>query len=210
MRISRVATSIPTRSICPMRRRWRVPHRMDHERRGRALDSSSQARHLIAQNCCNFFYPVRNVLPGVSVLNFHSPRRRGVAETSIRGRRCLTTRQFSAARTRSMRGKPGSSCSPAVACSTISTIHSVWDMKMERIASRTVQAAEAAARLRILSDFLKDLPLVEMLPDTKTVKHADSIIAHIVVRKQVRPVSLGDGPTDSRTACGMRSSGSTS
>ncbi len=27
--------------------------------------------HLIAQNYCNFFYPVKDVIPGVSIINFH-------------------------------------------------------------------------------------------------------------------------------------------
>src|SRR5206468_11999922 len=34
-------------------------------------EASLPNHHLIAQNCCNFGYPMREVIVGVSVLNFH-------------------------------------------------------------------------------------------------------------------------------------------
>ncbi len=165
-------------------------------------NASSQQRHLIAQNCCNFFYPVRSVLPGVSVLNFHYAfadaaslnyglgRALSYDETGFLG---PEDEKYARQAWNFMLAGGG-------VFDNLDYSFSVGheDGKDTEPNGPGGGSVELRRRLRILSDFLKDLPLVEMAPDAKTVKHADGVITHMLSSsKGVHAVYLdGDGPTD--------------
>lgn len=66
-------------------------------------EASLPHRHLIAQDCCNFRYPMRQLIPGVSIVNFHYAYPEAVSVKPS-----LTTRRDSWVRmTRSTRARPG-------------------------------------------------------------------------------------------------------
>ena len=129
-------------------------------------NSSPQARHLIAQNCCNFFYPVRSVLPGVSVLNFHYAYADAASlnyglgkalsydETGFLGRE---DEKYARQAWNFMLAGGG-------LFDNLDYSFSVGheDGQDNEPNGPGGGSAELRRRLRILSDFLKDLPLVEM------------------------------------------------
>jgi|HubBroStandDraft_1064217.scaffolds.fasta_scaffold05283_6 hypothetical protein len=147
-------------------------------------ESALPNHHLIAQNYCNFRLPVRQLVDGVSVVNFHYAYPEAVLlnyglgkaisydETGFLGHDdALYRRQawnfmlsggsafdsldysFSAGRedgTDTQPNGPGGG-SPAL-----------------------------RRQLRILSEFLQRLPLVDLAPDTRTVKHAAGVYARVL------------------------------
>jgi hypothetical protein len=59
-------------------------------------------------------------------------------------------------------------------------------------------SAELRRRLRILSEFLQGLPLVDLAPDMSTVKHAGGVVTHMLSSSggEYAMYVDGDGPTE--------------
>ena len=139
-------------------------------------------KHMIAQGCCNFLYAMREALPGVSVVNFHYAYPEAVRlnyglgkalsydETGFLGQSDdVYTRQ---------------------AWNFMLAGGSVFDgldysFTVGHEDGTYVEAngpgggsPELRRRLKILSEFLQGLPLLEMRPEYDTVKHAGGVVTH--------------------------------
>jgi hypothetical protein len=139
-------------------------------------------KHMIAQDCCNFLYAMRGVLPGVSVVNFHYAYPEAVRlnygldkalsydETGFLGQSDdVYTRQawnFMLA---------GGSVFDGLDYS-FTVGHE--DGTFVEANGPGGGSPELRRRLKILSEFLQGLPLVEMRPDYEVVKHAGGVVAH--------------------------------
>lgn len=147
-------------------------------------DAALPTRHLIAQNCCNFVYAMRSVLPHVSVVNFHyaypeaATRNYGLDtalsydETGFLGRE---DEKYARQAWNFMLSGGGA------------FDHLDYSFSVGHEDGRDTEAngpgggsPELRRRLRILSEFLKGLPLVEMTPDLTTVKHAGGVAVHML------------------------------
>src|SRR5271169_6773570 len=136
-------------------------------------------KHLIAQDCCNVRYPVRQLIPGVSVVNFHDAYPEAVAlnyglgkalsydETGFLGRG-----DESYARQAWNFMMSGGSVFDSLDYSFTGAHEDGSDTEPNGPGG---VSPELRRRLRILSQFLRGLPLVEMAPDTGTVKHAEGV-----------------------------------
>jgi hypothetical protein len=165
-------------------------------------ESSLPNKHLIAQNYCNFRLPVRQLIPGVSIVNFHyaypeaAPLNYGLNkalsydETGFLGR------------------------------DDDSYVRQAWNFMLSggsvfngldysftpghEDGSDTAPNGPGGGspnlrrQLHILSQFLRQLPLVEMKPDMQTVAHADGVYARVLSSaRDVYAIYLdGDGPSD--------------
>jgi hypothetical protein len=157
-------------------------------------------RHLIAQNYSNFGFPVRAVAPGVSIINFHYAYPAaatlnyglGMAlscdETGFRGNADAFYRRQ--------------------AWSFLLAGGSVFDNLDYSFTAGHEDGSDTEAngpgggspqlrrQLRILSEFLRSLPLVDMAPDTIAVEHAAGVYAHVlsVPGQQYAMYFDGSGP----------------
>lgn len=147
-------------------------------------ESQMPHKHLIAQNCCNFVYPMRQVIPGVSVVNFHYAYPEAAVlnyglgkalsydETGFLGREDdKYTRQ----------AWNFMLCGGGVFDNldySFSVGHE--DGKDLEANGPGGGSPELRRRLRILSEFLRELPLVEMAPDFETVKRAGGVVTHLL------------------------------
>ena len=164
-------------------------------------ESNLANKHLIAQNCCNFVYPVRDVLPGVSIVNFHYAYAEAAAlnyglgkalsydETGFLGRE---DDKYTRQAWNFMLSGGGV------------FDHLDYSFSVGHEDGRDLEAngpgggsPELRKRLRILSEFLKGLPLVEMHPDFGVVKQAGGVVAHVLsTTKGDYAIYLdGNGPT---------------
>ena len=164
-------------------------------------ESKAAAKHLIAQNCCNFVYPVRDVLPGVSIVNFHYAYAEAAAlnyglgkalsydETGFLGRE---DDKYARQAWNFMLSGGGV------------FDHLDYSFSVGHEDGKDLEAngpgggsPELRKRLRILSEFLNGLPLVEMRPDFELVKHAGGVVVHALSSsKGEYAVYLdGNGPT---------------
>ena len=150
----------------------------------RSEEAGLPNKHLIAEDCCNFAYPVRDVIEGVSVVNFHYAYPEAATlnyglgkalsydETGFLGRGDdAYTRQawnFMLA---------GGSVFDGLDYSFTVGHEDGTDTAPNGPGGGSV---ELRKRLRILSEFLGTLPLVEMSPDAGTVRHAAGIRAHVL------------------------------
>jgi hypothetical protein len=166
-------------------------------------------RHLIAQNYCSFRFPVRQLVPGVSVVNFHYAYPEAVLlnyglgkaisydETGFLGRDdALYRRQawnFMLA---------GGSVFDGLDYS-----FSVGHEDGSDTEPNGPGGGSAALRrqVRILSEFMQKLPLEDLAPDTQTVKHAAGVYARALsspgraLSGQGRAYGMyfdGSGPSD--------------
>jgi hypothetical protein len=139
-------------------------------------------KHLIAEDCCNFRYPVKYVLPGVSVVNFHYAYPEAATlnyglgkaisydETGFLGQSDDTyARQawnFMLA---------GGSVFDSLDYSFTAGHEDGSDVEPNGPGGGS---PELRRRLKILSEFLQGLPLVEMRPDFEVVAHAGGAGTH--------------------------------
>jgi hypothetical protein len=139
-------------------------------------------KHMIAQDCCNFRYAMRDVLPGVSVVNFHyaypeaATRNYGLGkalsydETGFLG-------QNDDAYTRQawnfMLAGGG-------VFDSLDYSFTVGHEDGTGVETNGPGGGSPGLRrrLKILSEFLQGLPLVEMRPDFELVKHAGGVVTH--------------------------------
>jgi hypothetical protein len=159
-------------------------------------------RHLVAQDCCNFRYPVRQVLPGVSVVNFHYAypdaatlnyglgKALSYDETGFLGRS-----DESYARQAWNFMMSGGGVFDSLDYSFSVGHEDGTDAEANGPGGGSVGLRK---RLRILSEFMRALPLAEMAPDTQTVKHAAGVYVHVLssARGEYAMYVDGDGPAD--------------
>lgn len=139
-------------------------------------ESSLPNRHLIAQNYCNFGFPVRELAPEVAVVNFHYAYPTAVAsnyglkkllfydETGFLGNSDDAYRRQ--AWNFMLSGGSG--------FNNLDYSFSVGheDGSDSQPNGPGGGSAELRRQLRVLSQFLNSLPLADMAPDTATIKHA--------------------------------------
>ena len=165
-------------------------------------EASLPNQHLIAQDCCNFSYPVRQLLPEVSVVNFHYAYPEAALlnyglgkplsydETGFLGR--------------------GDEAYARQAWNFVLSGGSVFDNLDYSFTPGHEDGTdtepngpgggspELRRRLKILSEFLQGLPLVELAPDTATVKRAGGVYTHLLSSRKGKYAMYvdGQGPVD--------------
>jgi len=158
-------------------------------------------KHMIAQDCCNFRYSVREVLPGVSVVNFHYAYPEAATlnyglgkalsydETGFLG-------QSDDAYTRQAWNfmLAGGSVFDGLDYS-FTVGHE--DGSFLEANGPGGGSPELRRRLKILSEFLNGLPLVDLRPDFDLVKHAGGVVTHALSsgRGEYAMYLDGKGPT---------------
>lgn len=141
-------------------------------------------RHLIAQNYCNFGFPVRAVAPGVSIVNFHYAYPAAVTlnyglgvalscdETGFRGNADAVYRRqawnFMLA---------GGSVFDNLDYSFTAGHEDGSDTEVNGPGGGSPQLRR---ELRILSEFLHSLSLADLAPDATAVKHAAGAYARVL------------------------------
>ncbi len=158
-------------------------------------------KHLIAQNCCNFVYAMRQTIPGVSVVNFHYAYPEAAVlnyglgkalsydETGFLGRE---DEKYARQAWNFMLSGGG-------VFDNLDYSFSVGheDGKDLEANGPGGGSPELRRRLRILSGFLRELPLVEMAPDFDTVRHAGGVVTHMLSTPGDYAMYVdGDGPTE--------------
>jgi len=159
-------------------------------------------KHLIAQNYCNFYFPVRELAPGVSIVNFHYAYPAAVTlnyglgkalaydETGFIGRDDATYRRQ--AWNFMLSGG-----------STFDNLDYSFNVGHEDGSDGEPNGPGGGStafrtQLRVLVDFLAGLPLVDMTPDAHVVKRAGGAYARVLSK----PGSVyamyfdGTGPMD--------------
>jgi hypothetical protein len=160
-------------------------------------EASLPNKHLIAQDCCNFRYPVKSVIPGVSVVNFHYAYPEAATlnyglgkalsydETGFLGR---SDEAYARQAWNFMLS--GGSVFGSLDYSFSVGHEDGSDAEPNGPGGGSV---ELRRRLRILSEFLQGLPLVDMVPDTHTVKHAAGVYTHLLSSSQGKYAMYVDG-----------------
>ncbi len=164
-------------------------------------ESSRPSRHMIAQNFANFGLPVRDVVPGVSILNFHYAYPESVTlnyglnkaisydETGFLGNSDGVYRRQA---WNFMLAGGG----------TFDHLDYSFTLGHEDGTDTEPNGPGGGSpafrrQLRILKDFLAGLPLVDLAPDPHTVVHAAGSVPHALSsRNGVYAIYLdGDGPS---------------
>jgi hypothetical protein len=147
-------------------------------------ESSLPNKHLIAQNYCNFRLPIRQLIPGVSIVNFHYAYPEAVTLNYGLGKALSYDETGFLGR------------------DDESYIRQAWNFMLSggstfngldysfspghEDGSDTEPngpgggSPELRSRLNILHRFLDTLPLVDMVPDTQIVKHAQGVYARVL------------------------------
>ena len=165
-------------------------------------ESSLPNKHMIAQDCCNFRYAVKTVLPGVSVVNFHYAYPEAAIENYGLGK----------ALSYDETGFLGQSDHVYVrqAWNFMLAGGSVFDhldysfTVGHEDGSDTEPngpgggSPEFRRRLKILIEFMRGLPLLEMTPDFQTVQHAGGVVTHLMSSPKGEYAMYvdGSGPTE--------------
>jgi hypothetical protein len=165
-------------------------------------ESNLPNKHLIAQDCCNFVYAVRDVLPGVSIVNFHYAypaaatlndglgKALSYDETGFLGR---DDDKYARQAWNFMLSGGGV------------FDHLDYSFSVGHEDGKDLEAngpgggsPELRKRLRILSEFLHGLPLVEMHPDFTTVKHAGGVATRMLssAKGEYAMYVDGNGPAE--------------
>jgi hypothetical protein len=144
-------------------------------------ESTLPNRHLIAQNYCNFRFPVRRLVPGVSIVNFHYAFPDAV----------LLNYGLGKAISYDETGFLGRGDAPYLrqAWNFMLSGGSVFDSLDYSFSAGHEDGSDTEPngpgggspalrrQLRILSEFLQELPLEDLAPDARTVKHAAGVCA---------------------------------
>jgi hypothetical protein len=165
-------------------------------------ESKLPNQHLIAQNCCNFVYPMRQSMPGVSIINFHYAYPEAAVlnyglnkalsydETGFLGRE-----DYKYARQAWNFMLSGGGVFDNLDYSFSVGHEDGNDLEANGPGGGSPQLRR---RLRILSEFLRELPLLEMAPDFDTVQHAGGVRTHMLSSHTGEYAMYvdGDGPTE--------------
>ena len=165
-------------------------------------ESSLANKHLIAQDCCNFRYAVKDVLPGVSIVNFHYAYPEAASlnyglgkalsydETGFLGRDddAYTRQAWNFMLS-------GGGVFDHLDYSFSVGHEDGTDLEKNGPGGGS---PELRKRLRILSEFLRGLPLVEMSPDFLLVKHGGGVVTHTLSspRGEFATYVDGKGPAE--------------
>ncbi len=160
-------------------------------------ESKLPSKHLIAQNYCNFRYPVRDLVAGVGVVNFHYAYPEAATlnyglgkaiscdETGFLGRDDAAYRRE--------------------AWNFMLSGGSTFDMLDYSFSPGHEDGSDTAPngpgggspelrkQLRVLADFLRALPLEYMAPDASVVKHATGAYARVLADGQREYAMYFDG-----------------
>ena len=140
--------------------------------------------HLVAQNYCNFRFPVRQLVPGVSIVNFHYAYPEAV----------LLNYGLGKAISYDETGFLGHDDAPyrRQAWNFMMSGGSVFDSLDYSFSVGREDGTDTEPngpgggspalrrQLRILCEFLQKLPLVDLAPDVRTVKHAAGVFARVL------------------------------
>lgn len=151
-------------------------------------ESTLPNKHLIAQDCCNFVYPVKSVLPGVRVVNFHYAYADAAALNSGLGKALsydetgfLGRDDDNYARQAWNFMLSGGGIFDHLDYSFSVGHEDGTDLEPNGPGGGS---PDLRKRLRILSEFLNALPLAEMHPDFDMVKHAAGVVTHTLSSAQ--------------------------
>ena len=167
-----------------------------------SAEASLPNKHLIAQNYCNFRLPVRQLIPGVSIVNFHYAYAEAVSlnyglgkalsydETGFLGREDATY----------LRQAWNFLLAGGSAFDNLDYSFTVGHEDGTDTKPNGPGGGSPVLRrqLKILRDFLDSLPLGDMSPDTQTVKHASGVYPRVLSSSNgVYAVYLdGNGPAE--------------
>lgn len=159
-------------------------------------------KHLIAQNYCNFRYPVPQLIPGASIINFHYAYPEAVSlnyglgkaisydETGFLGRD--DERYLRQAWNFMLSGG-----------SVFDNLDYSFTPGKEDGSDTEPNgpgggSPELRRQLRVLVNFLKELPLEDLTPDAQTVVHAQGVYTHALSTAggEYAIYFDGNGPTD--------------
>jgi len=159
-------------------------------------------KHMIAQDCCNFRYAVRALLPGVSVVNFHYAYPEAATLNYGLGKALSydETGFLGQSDDAYMRQAwnfilAGGSVFDGLDYSFTVGHEDGTDVEAN---GPGVGSPELRRRLKILSEFLNGLPLVDLKPDFDLVKHAGGVVTHALSsgRRQYAMYLDGNGPVE--------------
>lgn len=158
-------------------------------------------KHLIAQNYCNYGAPVRELVPGVSIVNFHYAypgaalvnygldRAIAYDETGFLGRDDDAYR----------RQAWNFMLSGGSTFDNLDYSFNVGHEDGSDLEANGPGGGSPALRrqLRVLSEFLQQLPLLDMKPDASVVAHAEGVYARVLASpgREYAVYFDGDGPT---------------
>jgi len=165
-------------------------------------EASLPNKHLIAQNYCNFRLPVRQLIPGVSIVNFHYAYPEAVTlnyglnkalsydETGFLGRD-----DESYIRQAWNFMLSGGSTFNGLDYSFSPGHEDGYDTAPNGPGGGS---PELRRRLGILHQFLDSLPLIELEPDTQTVQHAQGVYTRVLATHSGDYAIYldGNGPTE--------------
>jgi hypothetical protein len=165
-------------------------------------EASLPNKHLVAQDCCNFRYPMKQVIAGVSVVNFHYAypeaallnyglgKALSYDETGFLGRA-----DESYARQAWNFLLSGGSVFDSLDYSFTMGQEDGTDIEANGPGGGSPGLRR---RLRILREFLDGLPLAEMAPDRGMVKHAGGVTTHALssAKGEYAMYIDGSGPAD--------------
>jgi hypothetical protein len=159
-------------------------------------------KHLISQDCCNFRHAVKDVLPGVSVVNFHyaypeaATLNYGLGKALSYDETGFLGRDDDAyARQAWNFMLSGGGVFDHLDYSFSVGHEDGTDLEKNGPGGGS---PDLRKRLRILSEFLRGLPLVEMSPDFSLVKHAAGVVTHTLssARGEYATYVDGKGPAE--------------
>ena len=165
-------------------------------------EASLPSKHMIAQDCCNFRYAMRGVVEGVSVVNFHYAYPEAASLNYGMGKALSYDETGFLGRSDDAYARQ--------AWNFMLAGGSVFDgldysFSVGHEDGSDVEAngpgggsPELRRRLKILSEFLAGLPLVEMRPDYAVVKHAGGVVPHALssAKGEYAIYLDGSGPTE--------------
>ena len=165
-------------------------------------EASLPNRHLIAQNYCNFLAPVRSLVPGVSIVNFHYAYPDAVLLNYGLGKAIAYDETGFLGRDDEVYRRQAWNFMLSGG-STFDNLDYSFTVGHEDGTDTTPNGPGGGSpalrqQLRVLSRFLQSFSLIDMKPDMRTVTHAGGAYAR-VLSNPGREYALyldGDGPID--------------
>jgi hypothetical protein len=145
-------------------------------------ESALPNRHLIAQNYCNFRFPVQRLAPGVSIVNFHYAYPEAALLNYGLGKALSYDETGFLGRDDALYRRQAWNFMLAGG-SVFDSLDYSFSVGHEDGADTQPNGPGGGSpalrrQLRILSEFLQKLPLAQLSPDARVVKHAAGVFAH--------------------------------
>jgi hypothetical protein len=164
-------------------------------------ESSLPLKHLIAQNYCDFGLPVRDLIPGVSIVNFHyaypetASMNQGIGKAIAYDETGFLGQDDDSYRRQAWNFMLSGGGSFGALDYSFTTGHEDGTDTARNGPGGGSPAFRA--QLGFLSAFLKALPLREMAPDPQIVKHAGGAYPRVLSNHKVYAIYLdGSGPVE--------------